>query len=240
MSGGPAPVRVGVRRADDAPDDVVLAIIEARVVRAELERRLGPLSIDLRTDGPQIGPWQPLGHASWPGSVDLTIDLADAPQCPLSALFVRTVDPTAADVRRRMLTHLSVLPGPGVVTDDAVRDLLPAPARPTDVWLVVEAAGAVSDDSIYAPLLGVDAEQVTELDRWFDTCAAQLPAERSDAEVARLIARVNDLTRQLAELDSSARRAERDAVDHIDDLVAELTITRERLTRSALDAPSTT
>jgi len=239
VSDQPAPIRVGVRRAGDAHDHVVLATVEARVVRTEVERRLGAVSIDLRTDGPPIGPWHPLDHGAWPGSIDLTIDLADAPH-PLATLFARTIDPAAAAVRRRMLAHLSVLPGAGPISDDAVAGLLPAPAQPTDVWLVVEAAGALADDdSIYAPLIDADDDLVAELDQWFDTCASELPAERRDAEIARLLAQVADLTRRLAEADSDARRSERDAAEHIDDLVAELAITRERLTRSTLDAPST-
>ena len=56
--------RIGVVRP--AGGHPVAAAAEARVVRHELERRLGPVTLDLRVDGDDpIGPWEALAAFSF-------------------------------------------------------------------------------------------------------------------------------------------------------------------------------
>ena len=72
---GPAsgpPPRFGVLRSERGLP--VIASAEARVIRGELERRLGPIMLDLRIDGDQLADWLPIAHAAWPVDVDAIID----------------------------------------------------------------------------------------------------------------------------------------------------------------------
>lgn len=233
----PAPMRFGVVRASDASTDPTMSEIEARVVRTELERRVGPVSLDLRTDGPTVGPWLPLEHAAWPADVDAVIDLADlgslAAQLP--ALFARTVEPVAADVRSRMLHHLSVLPVHTALTDELLDELLPAPARPTDLWLVVRSADDLATGDPSHRFLRDDGADVTGLDRWFDDTVAGLRIDVAPT-VARLRADNAELRARLAAADDDRMRAERLATERIEHLTAERDSLRERLGRAQLDA----
>ncbi|NNE13165.1 MAG: hypothetical protein HKN41_13075, partial [Ilumatobacter sp.] len=138
-------VVVGLLRPD-RPRRVV-AEAEARVIATELERRLGELALDLRVSGEAIGPWRSAATAAWPGDVDVFVDdgalWADGAPA-LTALFGRTVDDGAAEVRARMLRHLGVVPSTPFVLDRERLEALDAwHVSPTDLWLVAAAADAV-------------------------------------------------------------------------------------------------
>lgn len=233
-------LRLGVVRAAGASTDPTVAEMEARVVRAELERRLGPVTLDLRTEGPTTGPWLPREHAAWPSDVDATIELGglgdDAGH--LVALFARTVDPLAADVRGRMLDHLGVLPVDTTLTDELLAELLPAPARPTDLWLVVRAASDLATGEPAHRMLRADADRdgdrAEALDRWFDDTVAALPVDVAPT-IGRLRAEVDELRARLDTARDAARRAERAATEQIEHLTAERDSLRERLDRAQLD-----
>lgn len=239
---GGAVLRLGVVRAPDAAADVTLATIDARVVRAELERRLGPVTLDLRTAGTPAGPWMPIDHAAWPSDVDATIDLADLDGASheLAALFGRTVEPSAADVRRRMLEHLSILPiGDEPLTDDRLDALLPPPARPTDLWLVVRDASSITTTEPAHTLLRTAPtyDVIARLDRWFDAIAADL--DRTETTIARLRAEVIELRARLADAEDALMRSERLALDRLSVLETERASLRERLERANLDIVTT-
>ena len=241
-------LRLGVVRAADASTDPTVAEMEARVVRAELERRLGPVTLDLRTEGPTTGPWLPREHAAWPSDVDATIELGglgdDAGH--LVTLFARTVDPVAADVRGRMLHHLGVLPVDTALTDHLLAELLPAPARPTDLWLVIRSAADLATGEPAHRLLRADADADTDadtdadrdraaaLDRWFDDTVAALPVDVAPT-IGRLRAQVDVLRARLEAAHDETRRAERAATEQIEHLTAERDSLRERLDRAQLD-----
>ncbi len=235
----PASTRFGIVRAPDASTDPAVAEIEARVVRTELERRVGPVSLDLRTDGPRVGPWLPREHAAWPADVDATIDLADLGSLAarLPALFARTVEPAAADVRSRMLHHLGVLPVDTTLTDELLDELLPAPARPTDLWLVVRSADDLATGDPSHRSLRDDGADVAGLDRWFDDTVAGLRIDVAPT-VARLRAETAELRARLDAADDDRMRAERLATERIEHLTAERDSLRERLGRAQLDATS--
>lgn len=232
----PAAPRFGIVRAADASLDPTVAEIEARVVRSELERRVGPVSLDLRTDGPAVGPWLPREHAAWPADVDATIDLADLGELAarLPALFARTVDPTSADVRSRMLHHLGVLPVDTPLTDDLLAELLPAPARPTDLWLVVRAADELATDEPSHRPLRDGGSDAAGIDRWFDDTVAALPVD-AEPTVARLRAEAAELRSRLAAAHDDGLRLERLATERIEHLTTERDSLRERLERAQLD-----
>lgn len=234
--GPPSMLRLGVVRAADASTDPTVAEMEARVVRAELERRLGPVTLDLRTPGPTTGPWLPVEHAAWPSDVDATIDLGALGDHAghLVSLFARTVDPIVADVRGRMLHHLGVLPADATLTDDLLAALLPAPARPTDLWLVVRSAGDLATSEPAHRRLRADADPVEALDRWFDDSVAALPVDVAPT-IGRFRAEARELRSRLDAANDEARRAERAAIEHIEHLTAERDSLRERLERAQLD-----
>ena len=233
-----APLRLGVLRATDASTDPTVAEIEARVVRTELVRRLGPVTLDLRTDCTAAGPWLPRTHAAWPADADATIELDglgdDAGH--LVALFGRTVEPDAADVRSRMLHHLRVLPVDGPLDDDLLAALLPAPARPTDLWLVVVSASEVATREPAHQLLraGVTDDRTEALDRWFDDTVASLPIDTTPT-IGRLRAEIDELRTRLDTAHDEGRRVERAALEHIEHLTTERDSLRERLDRAQLD-----
>jgi hypothetical protein len=229
-------IRLGVLRPDDTSTDLTVATMVARVVRAEFERRIGPVTLDLRTAGRAVGPWLPRDHAAWPSDVDAQIDLADIDGAPddLVALFGRTIEPTAAEVRERMLRFLLPLDH-DTLTDDLLAELLPAPARPTDVWLVVRGAATVATSEPALELLRLEPgnDVVIRLDRWFDAVARDL--ERPDTAEARLRAEVAELRSRLAEAENAMVRTERLALDRLTDLETERASLRERLERVTLD-----
>lgn len=236
------PLRLGVTRRDRPLEAV--AVAEARVLEHELTHRLGPVTLDLRVDGGRLGPWRPL-HL--PGDrVDAEIDPdaiwgGDLP--PLTAVFARTVDPDAADVRRRMLTHLGALPI-DVLDAAALERATELPLRPTDLWLLVNGARAVTvDDVAIAAMAGPDADAVRRLDAALDALAEQLrqlpdPSERTTSHVARLTATITALEGELAEARSAADRDRVEALHRIDELVAENRVLRERLQRAELGSRS--
>lgn len=233
-------LRLGVVRARGASLDPTVASAEARVVQAELERRLGPVSLDLRTEGQPSGPWLPRQLAAWPADIDATVELSGlgdrAPN--LVALFSRTVDPTAADVRMRMLEHLDVLPvGDEPLTDARLDALLPPPARPTDLWLVARSASSLATNEPAHDALRLDADDaiVRELDGWFDDAVTNLGGASPDTEVARLRAEITQLRARLATANDDAIRTERLALDRLTDIEAERDSLRERLERAMLD-----
>lgn len=213
-----------------------MALAEARIVRHELTRRLGEVSIDFRNEGAVFGPWLPAEHGAWPSDVDATVDLTPVtgPEGPrLLSVFARTVDPTAADVRRRMLTHLGVLPI-DLLDDAELRRRLPTPQRPTDVWLLVNAADRTDLSDPHVGALRGDAQESAAIDAWFDACVAGLPIDTAPT-VARLSARVDELEVALADAQSDAARSERLALERLDELQAEYDVLRERLARTELD-----
>jgi hypothetical protein len=229
-------LRIGVLRPSTASPDPVVALAEARVVRHELSRRLGEVNIDFRNDGGIIDPWLPAEHGAWPGDVDATIELspvtgAEGPH--LLAVFARTVDPTAADVRRRMLAHLGVLPIDHL-DDDELHRRLPAPRRPTDVWLLARAAEVIDLSDRQLGSLRGDDEEAAAIDAWFDQCVAGLSIDTSPT-VARLSARVDELETALTDAQSDAARSERLALDRLEELQSRYDVLRERLTRTELD-----
>ena len=237
MSTTAPPPRIGVLRPASASTDPAVALAEARVIRHELARRLGEVSIDLRNDGATIDPWLPLEHAAWPGDVDATIDLTPVTgtQPPrLLALFARTVEPAAADVRWRMLHHLGILPVEQL--DDAeLERRLPRPQRPTDLWLVVRDATELDvTETRLDALRSADSDETRAVDGWLDEVVAGLSIETGPM-IARLTARVAELESALAEATSAAARSERLALDRIDELQAECDVLRERLARTELD-----
>jgi hypothetical protein len=225
-----------VLRPSTASHDPVVALAEARIVRHELDRRLGAVSIDLRNEGGVIGPWLPVEHGAWPSDVDATVDLSPVtgPDGPhLLSVFARTVDPTAADVRRRMLTHLGVLPV-DLLDDDELQRRLPVPQRPTDVWLLVHAADRTDLSEPHIAAFHGDAREAAAIDAWFDEVVAGLPLEAAPT-VTRLTARVDELEVALADAQSDAARSERLALDRLDELQSQCDVLRERLARTELD-----
>lgn len=240
VSGDPLrSLRIGVLRPD-RPGRVV-ALAEARVIAAELERRLGPVVLDLRIDGPSIDGWSSVANASWPGSVDALVDasaLWNAALPPLTTLFGRTIEPVAAEVRQRMLVHIGVIPGePFELDDQRLAALSELPLRPTDLWLIARAAGGVSvtDPAIRAFGATVGTVEQGELDTAFDAVAAGL-SDHPAVEItpARLIAVERSLSDRIAALASESLRNEREAVALIDQLRAENRMLRERLERAEL------
>lgn len=235
--GSGPPLRIGVLRAADASADPTVAEMEARVLRAELERRIGAVTLDLRTDGPATGPWLPRAHAAWPADIDVTIELDSDQARHLLVLFGRTIEPVAADVRSRMLHHLGVLPvGDAPLTDELLAELLPVHARPTDLWLVVQSAAQLATSEPAHRLLRSDAADSgpADVDRWFDSTAADLPTDTT-ATINRLQAEVAELRSRLDAAGDDLARTERAALERIEDLTAERDSLGERLGRAELD-----
>lgn len=227
--------RIGFRR-DDRPHPVV-AVAEARVIHHELERRLGPITLDLRIGGDAIEPWLPLAHAAWPADIDAVVEhheVVGEGLAPLTSLFARTVAPEAAEVRRRMLVHLGVVDGNPF--DAAALDALDALApTPTDLWLAVSSAPSVAvDDPAIAALaapastsIGDDDDPCAALDAAFDGVATrlghhELVAAARDREIARLRDERDDLRRAVAELESSVARERAETGALVDDLARRL------------------
>jgi hypothetical protein len=242
MSAGELPVRIGIVRADRPPP--LLAEIDARVISHELSRRLGPVSCDLRVVGDPIGQWSSRSTAAWPADVDAIIDLADhlAADQHLSAMFGRTVDAHAAEIRARMLAHLAI---EGPLTDDVLDAT--TPWRPTDVWIIAREHGvdAGADPALVALADGGEDRQPA-LDAMFDQITSQLAegagANRHETteshQVARLLATTSDLEDRLERQADEARRDAADAAARIDELTAELSVVRERQQRTDLDPPT--
>lgn len=229
--------RLGVLRPD-RPIEVV-ARAEARVLQCELERRLGRVALDLRVDGDPIGGWQPIANAAWPTTVDAVVDgtqlwSPDLP--PLTALYGRTIEPAAAEVRRRMLWHLGLLSE--TVFDRSALDALAAlPLRPTDIWLMVTSAERVElDDPALVALAATPGgpEQAT-LDDCLDAIAGAL-TERATAEHERAAGTAEAARRRVVELADDLARSEREAAARLDELAAENHALRERVERLEIDA----
>lgn len=232
--------RVGVVRPTRTL--LVVAEIDARVIRAELERRLGPITLDLRIDGERNGPWSPLGHAAWPADIDAALDAGalwpkDGPRLP--ALTARTIDPDAAAVRADMLRHLGIVPdGPFALDDELLARLDPSRIRPTDLWLVARAASdvTVADPDVRALAHTGD---LTPLDDAFDRAAADLLdqeaiTERLDRGAARLVGERDELRRRLAAAEEQAMRDQADMRDRLDAAQRDLEVWRERAERAEL------
>lgn len=239
-------MRIGIRRSvrpvDLAADAVAAA--EARVLDTELRRRLGSsVVLDLRIDGTDLGAWQSAAHAAWPGAVDHVVgsdEFWDGSLPPLTTLFARTVDADAADVRRRMLHHLELLPLDRLDAG-ALEAWNGAPLRATDLWLIATGAGSVDVDvrdilGFTAPPGGADAAR---LDVVLDDLAAHLLASveiatldqrRRDAEAVAAAGRA-----RIDELSDELRRTQREAVERIDELSARLAVLDERAERSGVE-----
>ena len=216
--------RIGVLRPAGAVHPVA-ALAEARVVRHELGRRLGPLTVDLRVAGDAVGPWAPLRHADWPSGVDAVIEPGelfgdDVP--PLTVLFARTVEPPAADVRRRMLHHLGLLTGDRF-DDAALADLDRMSPTPTDLWLIVTAADEVATgDRVIAGLAGTERDAAdAAFDRVVDRLTASGPiAAARDRAVTRLAGEVDQLRAEVRALREELARERADQIADVDDLGA--------------------
>ena len=217
------PPRIGVLRPTALHR--VAAEAEARVIRHELERRVGPVSLDLRiAHFEPVGPWLPVTHASWPSSIDVLVtgdDLFGDHAPPLTALFARTVEPEAAAVRRRMLVHLGVA-AEGAFDDGTLTALDEMTPTPTDLWLLVGAADdvSVSDDSV-AGLGETSADAVATLDDLFDGVAERLRANESvaasiDRALDRTIAERDALRAEVAGLRREIERQRAEFADAID------------------------
>ncbi len=206
--------RIGVIRRD-VPHPLV-AEAEARVIAAELERRIGPITLDLRIAGGAAGPWAPAEHAAWPADVDAVVELDEltlddgSSRVALTALFARTVAPEAADVRRRMLVHLGLIDGRTFddASLEALDDLVPTP---TDLWLLVSSAPTVATSESAIAALANDADVAARIDAAFDRVAERLrthpgvsASERH--EIERLRARLQAADRQVAELSDALTR----------------------------------
>ncbi len=237
------PVRIGiVRPAPVASDHRVAGIvaeIEARVLAHELARRLGPVLLDLRIGGDALGRWQPLAHASWPAAIDARVDAGGlwSASTPLTALFARTVQPAAAEVRARMLAHLGMIPAEPAPLDAArLADLAGLCVRATDLWLLTRAAtvvetGVAEIDALATP---PTAPGIAQLDATFDALCAAVPLP-SAATMQHMHDEVAALRARVAELEADAQRTAVESAVRIDDLMHERAVLRERLTRAELD-----
>ncbi len=231
--------RLGVLKPERSLD--VVAAAEARVIRNELERRLGPITLDLRIVGDPLAEWQSFGQASWPTDVDAVIDAGllwrpDLP--PLTALFGRTLDSGAAAVRRRMLRHLGLVPdAPFDLDGDRLDRLTEFPLRPTDLWLIADAARSVThpDPAIGSFAAQPGSDEHVQLDAAFELVVEVLgDIGRRDDTIVRLSAQIDGLTGELSELRSELARSEREALVRLDQLAAVNTALRERLERAEL------
>lgn len=230
-------LRLGVERAD-RPLEVV-ATTEARVIEHELTRRLGDVTVDLRIAGARLGPWLPLEHAAWPAEIDHRLDVsglwADG-QPPLATLFARTVHPDAADVRRRMLRHLGVIPRGEFTLDDEFLAGLPDGApRPLDLWLIAGAASSISAGAAdgFAPH---DVDDAVRLDAVFDALVASVDDDPAPT-IARLTTERDAARRDAEEAADSLVRVQAEIADRVDALRAENDGLRERLERAELHHP---
>lgn len=248
VSGDPLrSLRIGLERpAFTTPNDLT-GTIEARVLTTELGRRLGDVSIDFRTHGAQVGPWLPRIHAAWPAEIDACVDLADFianDRIPLPMLFSRTLEPSAVEVRTRMLAHLGVLPERDTVIDDewlarSHRWFL----RPTDLWIIVTRAEAIetSDPLLTALAVPPDDPRVPAVDAAIDllveqiTHASTLPTQYA-TRFASLRADRDQLRAHLHTMHADMVRAEVEAADMIEFLRRQLAMLEERLERAELDA----
>lgn len=231
--------RFGVLRPERSHPAIATA--EARVLFTELGRRLGPVELDLRIDGDPLAAWQPIANASWPADIDISIDpdLLWGPDLPpLTALFGRTVEPTAASVRRRMLRHLGVIPdGPFDLDADLFDRLDALPMRPTDLWLIAGEARAVvhPDPAVCAFVTASDGAEHTQLDQAFDQIVDGLvDPERNDRVITRLTAQVDALGDELETARSQLLRTQRESADRLDELTALNSSLSERLERAEL------
>jgi hypothetical protein len=232
----PDPIRVGVVRPDRPAPPIAEA--EARVIRSELTRRLGTVVCDLRIDGAPLGEWTTRATAAWPADIDVEIDsnlLWGDGLPPLTALFGRTVDPTAADVRGRMLEHLGL---GGRPLDDDVLDA-DIPWRPTDLRLLARRDGDAAGSSFELAAMASDGEEAARLDTAFDDAVAtireRLPADRLDDQIARLRARVVDLENLLRATVDAADRERSEVIARLDQLAALNDVLQEQAERALLD-----
>lgn len=232
-------LRVGLRRTGRPHGSVATA--EASIIRHELERRVGPISLDLRISGEQLGDWQPEALAAWPAAIDVSVDASPLWKPgvpPLTCLFVRTVSPKAADVRRRMLHHLGILPL-DVASEVGLAEL--GELRPLDLWLVISEARSVelTDPGLLGFRLPHD-DAAAALDEMFDDLAAEIHSNgvveaSASAHISRLTDHIHDLEVLLSTLTDDALRDRVEHLDRIDELTAENQVLHERLRRLELD-----
>jgi hypothetical protein len=233
-------VRLGIVRPSSAAPRPVVAEIEARVLRHELGRRLGPVVLDLRTDGPARGPWQPLAHAGWPGTIDARVD-ADAlwaEPVGLAALIGRTVDPAIVDVRRRMLVHLGIIPAEPLPLDAArMASFDPLLLRPVDLWLIASEASRVDTGEPAVDALAVPpgGAAIGRIDGILDEIAAGLTEVTGSATVAALTDEVTALRARVAELEADAQRTLIETTARLDQLAHERSVLLDRAERDRLD-----
>ena len=238
------PIRLGIVRPAGASGDAIVAEIEARVLATELARRIGPVLIDLRIDGPALGPWQPLAHAAWPTAIDALVD-ADSlwsSTLPLTALFARTVEPTAAEVRARMLTHLGLVPADPSPLDAArLAELRALTITPTDLWVAARSASTVATGDVTIDALATSSGTpgVAVLDAALDAVAASITVVGGLG--VQVVQQERDALRsRVAELEATAVRDAREWADRFDELAHQRAVLHERLERAELDGAVST
>lgn len=228
-------LRLGILRPGRTLE--VVAAAEAAVIRHELTRRLGDVSFDLRIDGDRLGPWLPDAAAAWPGEIDIAVDTSPLWNEPLTALFGRTVDSRAAEVRQRMLRHLDVIPEASFVLDDArLAELLAVAIRPTDLWLIARAAADIAvDDPAITALAG--SSPTERVDLVFDTTANEVAAQAEPfigTSIARLTLERDDARREADAARDELARVTVEVADRLDALTAETAVLRDRLAKAEL------
>lgn len=272
-SSEPRTLRLGILAAVEPHAWTSAAVAE--VVTAQIEERRNDITVEFRTvvtdDAPRTRtPWQPATTASWPTDVDaILVDAsldtaaraaagvgADA-DCPviethlfddvaaLCSLFAGTLDPTAVDTRRRMLTHLGALPrtSSGKAPDADASDLLQQAEdavggrlTATDRFIVAEAIGTAllaGPDPLSAALAGGRTDQSTPATAEFDRVVTALAdvEPTSTAHTAWLQRRVAVLEADNARLTDLIAATTRQATDRLDAAAA-----RERSLSDRLEA----
>jgi hypothetical protein len=223
------------------------AEVAAEVVRRELQRGLGTVIVDFRTTLPiarplDPSPWREISTADWGRTVhavvvderiagdpvtarasrgigvvvatDLFGRLAD-----LAALLVRHLDPASLDTRRRMLSHLGVLPE-GTVPMDSIPEVMPL--RATDLYLVAERLRERRDPVMEALAGGDVADARPAIDDLVDRLRRLVPDTVIES-VAQLRERAESAEHILAEERERHEvelRALLDRVDHAERLAA--------------------
>ena len=199
--------------AEIDPTDPV-AEVDAAVIRHQLERRLGPLTLLLCTTSEVTATARSSWRSGFPGSsvdVDVTGTALFEGPVHLAALFHEQADALAIDVRRRMRAHL-----------DRSVDGLPGTAL--DVYThVLDHPGSAGDHAGLVALRDGPSTSATDLHAAFDRLADEIThAAPGVATVQSQQLIVDDLRRALAdERHETARLGA--AVQRLDDTIVVLT-----------------
>ena len=241
-------LHVGVLAAIDP--DAWSSDIVAIVIRTQIAARRSDIVVDLRTSLDTTRPrqrssWRSASTSTWPAGVDAIIadesvdwtarthagigdmmvtdttlfsDLA-----AVCSLFASTLDPVAADTRRRTLVHLGVLSETnrdGLSAFDRAMAKFGGQLTGTDRLLIAQAVDpeALVDDALAVALAtgrsALSSAAVSEFERLVTTLSTLEPAAATHA--AGLQQRVADLETEVARLRELAASAERLAADQLD------------------------